>query len=330
MSAVSEKYLMVRSASLATDGSGVCEWSPDGPAMAVIDLATGKSKVLAEHAGDYFNGGTLSGDGRFAAFETIEAGKSTSVVVDIETGRRVFELDPDSEYFTRLNMASAFAQRLNHDGSLLLYGDRPMLVYDIAAGPSKPLAQLSDAGGNSYDAEFDPAGDTIYATSQDGTLRRVDARSGQTLSSWPAVGSGRPSVAADGRTILVSDYTSPTAVLLDAAARGDLGDVPTCPGFVPAGSLQVGNGLAAFLDTCDDDSVTEVVDLEQRTVRALPGWGAVQALAVSPDGRSFVHAGAHRAEPLRSVARWPTSRPLAVLVELRDCARIDQEPHRRT
>ena len=33
-----------------------------------------------------------------------------------------------------------------------------MLVYDIAAGPASPIAQLSDAGGDSHFAEFDPSG----------------------------------------------------------------------------------------------------------------------------------------------------------------------------
>ena len=178
-----------------------------------------------------------------------------------------------------------------------------MLVYDIAAGPARPLTQLANTGESKF-AEFDPTGDTVYWTSLDGTLRRADAHSGQASFSWSAVGAGRPSVAADGRTVLVSDFAMPKAVVLDVGASGDLGGVSTCPGFVPATSLDVGDGLAAFLEVChgNDTGFAQVIDLGGRSLLAsLPGWGA-QTLAVSPDGTSFAAQdveGANGAGPVK-------------------------------
>jgi hypothetical protein len=91
----------------------------------------------------------------------------------------------------------------------------------------------------------------------------------------------------------VSLFASPSAVLLDIGAKGDLGQVPTCQGFVSAGSLHVQSGLAAFLEDCSgvgygDKGVTQVIDVNRRTLLAShPGWWA-QDLAISPGGGSFV------------------------------------------
>ena len=169
-----------------------------------------------------------------------------------------------------------------------LYGDRPTLVYDLASGPAKPIARLPSLGGGNGFAVFDRTGEMVYETETDGTLRRWDPNTGEALATWPAVGSGRPSVAADGRTVLVSDLLSPTAVLLDSGVRGDLGQVQTCGGFVSAGSLHIRNRLAAFLEFCGSQGFTQVIDLPtQELLKSMPGWSA-QDLALSPDGRSVV------------------------------------------
>jgi WD40 repeat protein len=285
VAAVSEKVLLVRNPEDLTDVPG-CAIDPYSHPVQIVDLDTGASRVLADEPYLLAGGGTLSGDGRLAGFDVLEGERFLSVIVDVTTGERVFELDADA--VASLNMASNYARRLNHDGSLLLYGDRPMLVYDVAAGSAKPIARLPGIGGETWFAEFDPGGDTVWAASRDGTLRRWDARTAQLLAAWGSVGTGRASIAADGRTVLVSAYQSPVASLLDTGARGDVGGVPTSGGFVPGGSLVARHGLAAFVETPGGETVISVIDLQKQTLlRSIPGWGG-QTLAISPDGGSVV------------------------------------------
>jgi len=102
VTAVAEGRLLVRSPTPGSDGRTECHWpvDPNGPAVVSVDLATGASQVLADRAlldsfdGPGTDGGTLSGDGRFAGLDVYEAGTVTSVVVEISTGKRVFEIDP--------------------------------------------------------------------------------------------------------------------------------------------------------------------------------------------------------------------------------------------
>lgn len=287
VTAVGEGRLLAWTPVPGDDGQTSCHW-PDAGVVKVADLTTDAVRILSD-AAIWVSGGTLSGDGRFAAFEETAAAASVSVVVDTETGERVFQrpFDPNlSQYL--------WARRLNHDGTLLMYGDRPTFAYEIAGGPEAPLvAQLPGLGGEGAEAEFDPSGTTWYQTSRDRTLRTWDPTSGQLLSTWPAVGGGRPSVASDGQTVLVGDGRSSTAALLDIGPRGDLGQVRTCQGFDAGSNLEARNGLAAFQETCGDPSDSantsvQVVDLQHDTLLAsLPGYYA-QELAISPDGGSFV------------------------------------------
>jgi WD domain, G-beta repeat len=234
-------------------------------------------------------GGTLSGNGRFVGFDVSEPGKCgpscfTSVVVDLETGKRVFKLEaPETQVHPH-------ARRLNHDGTLLVYGDDPTEVYEIrgSATAGSPIARLSSPGGGNGSLEFDRTDGTVFETSANAVLRHWVPSTGEVLATWPHIGQGRPSIAADGRTVLVSDVTAAGAVLLDSAVRGDVGEVATCQGFVTAGSLAVRNGLAAFSETCGPQGFTQVIDLQKRErLRSMPGQFA-QDLAVSPDGRSVV------------------------------------------
>ncbi len=169
-------------------------------------------------------------------------------------------------------------------------GDNPTLAYDVTrpefAGVPGPT------GGDVTYTEFDRTGATVYETFVNRTLRHWDPRTGDVLGTWQAVGNGRPSVAADGRTVLVPDLSSATGVLLDSGTRGELGQLQTCPGFTLHGSLEVRGDLAAFGEFCGglDAGIgtIQIVDLRQRTLLAsLPGWFA-QDLAISPDGKSFV------------------------------------------
>jgi WD40 repeat protein len=287
ITAISDTRLLAWTPTPASDGRPGCDW-PEAGVVKSADLDTGASTLLTDGA-TWTGGGTLSGDGRFAAFEDSEDGALASVVVDVETGARIFKLAFDTDTSQYL-----FARRLNRDGSLLAYGDRPTVVYEIARGSSaEPIATMPGLGGEGEYAEFDPSGNTWFQTSRDGTLRIWDPTNGQVLSTWPAVDGGRPSVAADGRTVLVGDARSPGAVLLDIGARGDLGHVQTCGGFVSGGSLVVRNDVGAFLEDCGDGPDTgnirvRVVDLPGLSlITSLSGWFA-QELAISPDGASFV------------------------------------------
>lgn len=248
VTAVSESRLLVRTPPGNPEGQPSCTFPFDGLAVQIIDLESGEPRLLSANAGLGF-GATLSGDGRFAAFDDITDGTITSVVLDLESGERVFELDPFS---VSAGQSISYARRLNYDGSLLLYGDRPILVYDIASGGSDPIARLGGQGGESNFAEFGPSGDTVYFTARDRSLSHWDAREGTELSVWPTIGNGRPSISDDGRMVLVADAESPKAVLLVTGARGETGSVPTCPGFVGATSLAVVGQLAAFGEVCDD------------------------------------------------------------------------------
>ena len=331
---VSESRLLVWTPLAGPDGQTGCYWPPDGEeTVKVVDLPAGSATLLSDRA-IWDGGGTLSGDGRFAAFEEAnEPGTYLSVVVNTNTGERVFELltYPGAVQYQ-------YARQLNDDGSLLLYGDRPTFVYDIARGSAAdPVAQLPGLGGESGPAAFDPSGETWYQTSRDLTLRVWDPSKGQVLASWPAVGNGRPSVAADRRTVLITDVQSSTAVLLDIGVRGDLGQVQTCQGFIAAGSLHAADGLAAFAEDCGNpvgdpgNTFTQVLDLQNQTVLAsLRGW-QTQDLAISPDGQSYVSQpgvtpGLHG--PL-TMANLRTGSPLVELQDLcwwDETIPLDQQP----
>ncbi len=291
VSGVSESRLLFWTLPPGPDGRTGCHWPNDGAAqIEVVDLATGAPAVLSDRATWQLGNGTLSGDGRFAGFDVLEAGACgtscfTSVVVDLEHDqKRVFELESGPA-----TTSAGFARQLNEDGTLLLYGDRPTYVYRIGNEPATPIAEWAGTGGSGDNPVFDPTDQTVLQTSRDGTLRHWDPATGQVLASWSAVGSGPTSVAADGRTVLVTNKVSGTAVLLDIGDRGDLGQVQTCHGFTMGGSLKAHGGLAAFGEQCagSDDVGVHVVDLQQRTLMTWSGWWS-QDLAISPDGGSFV------------------------------------------
>ena len=317
--AVSRSRALVWTPLPGPDGQTGCHWPDEAIApLAVVDLATGSRTALAAQATYRLGNGTLSGDGRFAGFDVLEAGACgascfTSVVVDLEHElKRVFQLEQD-----RAATSALFARQLNEDGTLLLYGDRPIYIYRIADGATTLIAKWAGTGGSGDNPVFDPTDQTVLQTSRDGTLRRWDPTTGQVLSSWSAVGSGPTSVAADGRTVLVTNDVSATAVLLDIGSRGDLGDVQTCQGFTLGGSLKVRDGLAAFGEMCapGDTPAVQVVDLQQRTpLASWSGWWP-QDLAISPDGRSFVSQEASRLPVVGPlvVADISTGRPILEL-----------------
>ncbi len=304
VTSVTADRLLVRTLPAGPSANGGCDWYDQGdPAVAIVDLATGESRVIQPRAFLNF-GGTLSADGRYAAFDVPSGSRALSVVVEVATGKRVFELDPDTVQTFQYNR---YARLLSPDGSLLLFGDRPILVYDVAGGATEPITELPSPGGEGFYAAFDSSGEIVYTTARDGTLRAWDVRSTQQLAAWPSAGNGRVALAEDGHTVLVGSLISDGASLLDIGPRGELGGVATCPGFVPANSLVVGSGRAAFLTVCDDPargSEVQLVDLDGPTlVASLSGWGA-QKMAISPDGTRFAvqeQTGPRAYGPVRTI-----------------------------
>jgi WD40 repeat protein len=331
VAAVSPGRLLVRTPTPGKDGRTGCHWpmsAQDGFApVLVVDPATGAVTKVAEQAilswGGVFDG-TMSGNGRFVGYDLYERGAcgprcQTSVVVDLDVHmKRVFQLDASSSA-SRV----AYARLLNNDGTLLLYGDSPMVVYEIPGSTTAAVRpQLGALGGYSGGAEFDPSGQTVYETSWNRVLRRWNPRTGEVLATWPEIANGRPSVAADGRTVLVGgtgSSRSAGAVLLGTAIRGDLGGVSApCPGFTYGGTLHVGAGLAAFNVACDGpggSDTIQVIDLaKKQLLTSWKGWGS-QGLTISPDGRSFVSQASKppAVQGPPTVVDVRTGRPIVVL-----------------
>jgi class 3 adenylate cyclase/WD40 repeat protein/energy-coupling factor transporter ATP-binding protein EcfA2 len=265
---VSERRLLVRTAP--------CLGAEGVEALEVVDLRSGERNGLSADAENE----TISANGRYVAFD----GQQRAIVIDLETGKTILEIDPSTtgEYLN-------YVRRLSDDGSLLLYGDRPIQVWDVKTGAR--IAKFSGHAGDTFG--YDWSGDTVYSSGTDSTLREWDARTGRQFLIVRAIRGGRPSVSSDGAMVLVANDGAPKAVLLDLRVRGEVGSAPTCPGFIYAGSLHVSRGVAAFHETCATDlesiGVTQVIDLAsgKPLYPPLVGVGS-QTLDFAPDGTRFV------------------------------------------
>ena len=239
--------------------------------LEAVDLGTGARSRLAEWT---FADGVLSRDGRFVAFT---AGDTEEyVVLELASRRPVMRMP-----IAAPPQADKQVRALNPDGSIVLVGDRPILAVDVASG--EVIAPLGVGEGESFGVSFSPDGSLALAAGRDATLRAWDATTGALVHEAVGAGGGRPSAATDGR-VLVTDYATDSATLLDPRTRGEIATVETCRGFVPGGSLEVVGDVAALASECDDDGRTYVVDLSREAVRfEAPGFDG-QDLAMSADG----------------------------------------------
>ena len=266
---MSETRLLARTLQGSPEVLAECRWHEGDWAVELVDRQTGDRQVLGSGAGSWW-GAAMSGDGRLVAHEN----GGEIVVVEVDTGTEL------------LRRTGAGVRAMNDDGSLLLVGDQPMEVWDLATG--EIAASFDGHGGPSLFAQFDHDGNTIYSTGADGTLRVWDAITAQEQFVYPGVGNGRPSITDDG-FLLVGRPDRETAVLLDTRLRGEVGAVETCAGSATPDSLRIISHLAVFQIDCADESggMTYLVDLEGLEVLyALPGHQG--GLAVSPDGTRFV------------------------------------------
>jgi WD40 repeat protein/DNA-binding SARP family transcriptional activator len=274
----SDTHLLVRALHGPPDVVDACDWAGGTMSAELLDRDTGARQLLAEDSSGYLWGAAMSGDGRVVAYDA--GGRAEVVVIDASTGERLLRFEPHTE------QPGWGVRALNEDGSLLLYGDQPMQVWDVDAG--EVVAEFEGHQGSSLWATFSPSGRTVLSSGADGTVREWDATTAEELWAYPGVGEGRVAATENG-LVLVGAAGQPPA-LIDRRAGGELGAVETCPGFTQADSLRVTGGLAVFQTVCDGDvsATTYVVDVDAaRVLYELPGHQA-QALGVSPDGTRFV------------------------------------------
>jgi DNA-binding SARP family transcriptional activator/WD40 repeat protein len=249
----------------------------------LVDRRSGSSQELSPSTEGW---APLSADGRFVAFSERPSG--TVVVVDVASGERVLELDARAPEHGLGDEDGSFwsVADLSADGSLVVTGQwgRRAVVWEVATGRS--VTTFAGHGGEGLHA-FAPDGRSVFSAGRDGGIWQWDARRGDLLATYPAVGTGwAPSVVGDR---LVVPTTDPRGVaLLDTGLRPEVWHVDGCDGTY-AWSLQVAGGVVAWTDFCDEGGATAyVADLDAReVVLELPGHGA-QHQALSPDGTRFV------------------------------------------
>ena len=276
---ISDRYaLLDMVAEGANDATGGC-YAADVPhQFDAMDLSSGERVPLVR---DTFGDVALSGDGRYAAFTDL-AGEPTSVVLDIPTRKRVLAFAQSS---TAERQDNAYVRGLNRDGSLLLYGDRPVLVLDARSG--EIVASLGEATGEAFGgAGFTPEG-LAHTLTRDATLRTWDPATGDLEFAAPAAGVGRLTVADDGE-ILIANENTKTAVLVHPAVRGEVGTFVGCLGFTGAESLDVVGDTAVMATFCDDGPARAYgIDLSSVDGRfERPSFDG-QTLALSPDAKRY-------------------------------------------
>lgn len=251
----------------------------DKLASEVIDLVTGERNVMTLNVGS----GAVSADGRIAAFEDFASDPARSVVVDLESGEEVLEIDP----LDTSRALNNYTRALNADGSLLLYGDRPQQIWDTDAGAI--IATFDGHAGESVFGTFSADGRSVYSTGRDSTLRHWDARTGEEIARYAGISGARAAVAAG---LALVSRPEGTSVLLELGPRGEAGAIATCHGFVPAGNLDVvGDTVAAAIYGCGgaDPAVgySLIAGLESRSIVSSTEGMIAQTQALSPDGTRF-------------------------------------------
>jgi class 3 adenylate cyclase/WD40 repeat protein len=279
----------------------------EDPARDLVDLRTGERTRLTAD-GSF---AAISADGRRVAYDDLSSGRTWTYVVDTSTVDRILTIDVQD---LSRGQQDSYTRALNNDGSLLVYGDRPINVWDVDAGET--IAAFGGHAGESNGIAFAGEGEEIYSTGRDATLRLWEARTGDQLERYGGIGSGTVSVVDSGYGVV--GRSDATAVVVDLRTAAEVIAVPTCRGFVPGGQLGVAGGLAAMtVQRCDDPAsgTSIVADLTSGEVVVSEGGAAAQDQALSPDGRRFV----------RQEGSYPTTGPLTVrdtttgdvLVELR-------------
>jgi len=286
ISEVSQTHVLVR-----TKLPSTCFAPPPDPGhiLELVDWVSGERRTLT--SAPLGEGEALSADGRFVAFDDGAGAEPMSVVLDQQTGRRVLEIPHD--------FGHDVVRDLSRDGSLLLRGDDPIRLWDVARGVETQFSIPEFHHG----ATFEPSGRTFYTTGLDGSLRRWDATTGDELVAIPAVGTTNPSVA-EGGLVIVADWATSTASLVSTSRGGELGLVEARVGgeywdgtgedggcFVSDQSLGAEGRFGAFADLCagrEAEHTTQVVDLARGDLLYSLQGGGGTGPELSPDGTLFV------------------------------------------
>jgi len=254
----------------------------------LVDLSTGETQLLATvtFEGSPFST-AVSGDGRVVAFD---AGAATHVI-DASTGEELLTITGDDLQRVAEEHgfpAWTYVRALDPTGERLLYGDRPIQVWDVATGTV--IAAFDAHDGDTFGgAFFSPDGSVAYSAGRDGTTRIWDPSNGEEIEVLAGTGFGlTPAMSRDGSAMLVADDNAFVARLwdLDAIAGAEVAGIETCPGFIAADSLQVAGDRAVVSMYCGDEwfGNAPVIDLASMKVDTLLPLGDGQMTALSPDG----------------------------------------------
>ncbi len=260
-------------------------WTPTGEAcnfeevnLNLLDLETGAMTFLAKSSSGAF-GSAVSADDGVIAFDDIDF---VTHVVDLESGEESLTITADDRLPTW-----SFVRALNADGSLLLYGDRPIQVWDIAAGGMVTTFDGHD-GETFGTVAFSADGELAYSAGRDGTVRIWDPATGDELDVLGGAGNATSAVmSSDGSTMLVGDAASPAARLWDLApVAAEVGAIDTCSGFTFANSLQMVSDQGLVSIGCGEDyfGTPHVFDVATVEIERLFPLHSGQMTALSPDG----------------------------------------------
>ncbi|WP_122263008.1 BTAD domain-containing putative transcriptional regulator [Ornithinimicrobium cerasi] len=259
-----------------------CLWDEGEVANSVVDLETGKERLLGRTHADmtWSIGAALSDDGSVAAVHQGSGSTGYALVVDPATGEELtrvpavlpHDLDPTGEHLLVLDVANVTSA---------------WKVVSVADG-SVVAAFAGHQAISSYGA-FGPDGSTVLTSAADNAVVEWDARSGAVLRRYPAAGSGRPSAGGEGRIVVPR---SPTygAVVLDERPSSEGWSLPSCGGNGWADQFRVAGDHVVVGRECGFPEVGQVqaVTLGGTDLR---GWEDVNwtaAFETSPDDRLLV------------------------------------------
>jgi WD40 repeat protein len=281
--AISATHVLVRTLHGSPDAIARCDWGDTNATLGaeLLDRRTGERRMLSESSRTHRRGAAMSRDGTTVAYD--DRNRDVVEVVDIATGEVRLRLSPAP--------AKGYGVRtLNHDGSLLLYGDDPIEVWDVAT--ARRIATFDGHGGGSGFVTFVPDTGTVLSTGADGALHEWEARTGKEVRAHPGIPDGPLGATTTGHVATTgysgSNRTPP--MLIDLGPRGELGAVETCAGAVATDALEVAGEVAVFPLTCDGDqsATTYVVDVQAQRVLYKLADHQGAAIAVSPDRTRFV------------------------------------------
>jgi WD40 repeat protein len=260
----------------------------------------------------------LSPDGRLLAMITTSAttggaaGRSTAVLWDLASRRRIRTLDADG--------ALAFSP----DSRTLAVSHQQrgeILLLDPATGKHRRTLTGHTAG--VLGLRFSHDGATLASAGWDDTAIVWDLATGrarETLRGHTAAVTG-VAFSPDDRTLYTASWDQ-RVIVWDLAGDRRLGRLFTAGGWVSSRgfgtSQSVGND-AGLLASAHDDGTVTLVDLARRTPVGPPlraHRGAVRAVALSRDGRLLATADAHSVIVWDLATRRPTRPPIQAFTDI--------------